>query len=102
MIAGVTGASLDTWAAVAWQAVGNTMFGYAVWGWLLQRHSAAAIGPMALLVPVFGMGASIWWLGESFPLWKGAAAAFVMGGLAVSILWPRIDAARAARFAEPS
>jgi hypothetical protein len=48
------------------------------------------------------MGASIWWLGESFPLWKGAAAAFVMGGLAVSILWPRIDAARAARFAEPS
>jgi O-acetylserine/cysteine efflux transporter len=42
----------------AWQAVGNTMFGYAAWGWLLARHPAATVTPMALLVPVFGMGAS--------------------------------------------
>ena len=102
MADGVARASAATWAAVAWQAAGNTMFGYVVWGWLLQRHSAAAIGPMALLVPVFGMGASVWWLGEPFPLWKFGAAALVMGGLTVSILWPRINASRTARFAEPS
>ncbi|MEY3251808.1 MAG: hypothetical protein RL227_781, partial [Pseudomonadota bacterium] len=33
-------ADAATWAAVAWQAVGNTLFGYAAWGWLLARHPA--------------------------------------------------------------
>jgi O-acetylserine/cysteine efflux transporter len=45
---------------------------------------------MALLVPVFGMGASTWWLGEALPGWKLIAAAFVMGGLAVNLLWPAL------------
>jgi O-acetylserine/cysteine efflux transporter len=97
----IANAKVGSWAAVAWQTVGNSMFGYAAWGWLLQRYSAATVSPMALLVPVFGMSASAAFLGEPFPLWKLAAAALVMTGLAVSILWPRISAARAARFAEP-
>ncbi len=78
------------WGAVIWQAVGNTLFGYAAWGWLLARHPAATITPMALLVPVFGMASSSWWLGESLPGWKLAAAALVLGGLAVNLLWPRL------------
>jgi O-acetylserine/cysteine efflux transporter len=49
---------------------------------------------MALLVPVFGMGASVLLLGESLPTWKLVAAALVMGGLAVNLLWPRWQAAR--------
>jgi O-acetylserine/cysteine efflux transporter len=48
------------------------------------------------------MGASALLLNEPFPLWKLAAAALVMIGLAISILWPRISAARAARFVEPA
>jgi O-acetylserine/cysteine efflux transporter len=86
---GVRDADAATWAAVAWQSWGNTLFGYAVWGWLLARHPAATITPMALLVPVFGMGASAIWLGEALPAWKLVAAALVMGGLAVNLLWPR-------------
>lgn len=86
---GVRDADAATWAAVAWQSWGNTLFGYAAWGWLLARHPAATITPMALLVPVFGMGASAIWLGESLPAWKLIAAALVMGGLAVNLLWPR-------------
>ncbi len=97
----VRGASTVAWGAAAWQALGNTLFGYAAWGWLLQRHSAAAVSPMALLVPVFGMGASALLLAEPFPLWKLVAALLVMAGLAISILGPRLAAARAARFAEP-
>ncbi len=85
---GLRDASWMTWAAVAWQSWGNSLFGYAAWGWLLARHQAATITPMALLVPVFGMGASTWWLGESLPAWKLLAAALVMGGLAVNLLWP--------------
>ena len=87
---GLRDASWMTWAAVAWQSWGNSLFGYAAWGWLLARHPAATITPMALLVPVFGMGASTWWLGESLPAWKLMAAALVMGGLAVNLLWPSI------------
>ncbi len=88
LAAGLQQASAMTWAAVAWQAWGNSIFGYAAWGWLLSRYSAATITPMALLVPLFGMGSSAWWLGESLPDWKLAAAALVMTGLALNLLWP--------------
>jgi O-acetylserine/cysteine efflux transporter len=91
--AGVLNADALTWAAVAWQSWGNTLFGYAAWGWLLARHPAATITPMALLVPVFGMGASALWLTEPLPAWKLLAAALVMAGLAVNLLWPRLRAA---------
>jgi O-acetylserine/cysteine efflux transporter len=97
ILSSIQRASAASWAAAAWQAIGNTLFGYAVWGWLLQRYSAAAVSPMALLVPVFGMGASALFLAEPFPLWKLVAAILVMTGLATSILWTRISAARAVR-----
>ncbi len=89
---GVLGAGWGTWAAVAWQSAGNTLFGYGAWAWLLSRHPAASVTPLALLVPVFGMGASAWWLGESLPGWKLGAAALVLGGLALNTLWPRLAA----------
>lgn len=92
--AGIEGASPATWAAVAWQSVGNSLFGYAAWGWLLARHPAATITPMAMLVPVFGMGASALLLGEPMPPWKILAAALVLAGLAVNLLWPIVAARR--------
>ncbi|RIY02768.1 EamA family transporter [Aureimonas flava] len=94
--AGIVGADVPTWAAVLWQTVGNTMFGYAAWGWLLSRHPAAVVTPLALLVPLFGMGASTVLLGESLPFWKIAAALLVMSGLVVGLLYPRWRKARTA------
>jgi O-acetylserine/cysteine efflux transporter len=88
LLAGLQHADSLAWAAVAWQAWGNSSFGYAAWGWLLSRYNAATITPMALLVPLFGMGSSAWWLGESLPAWKLGAAALVMAGLALNLLWP--------------
>lgn len=86
---GLARADAGTWAAVLWQALGNTLFGYGAWSWLLARHLAANVVPMALLVPVFGMSASAWWLGEALPAWKFGAAALVLGGLALNLLWPQ-------------
>ncbi len=83
-------ADAATWAAVAWQAFGNTLFGYAAWGWLLARHPTASITPMALLVPVFGMAAASLMLAEPLPVWKLSAAALVLCGLALNMLWPRL------------
>lgn len=81
-----------SWLAIAWQAWGNTLFGYVAWGWLLARYPTTTIAPMALLVPIFGIGASTLLLGESLPPWKLVAAGFVMAGLALNLLWPRLRA----------
>lgn len=83
-------ASAATWATVLWQALGNSLFGYGAWNWLLSRHPAATVTPMALLVPLFGMGASALLLGEAMPGWKLGACALVLGGLALIVLWPRM------------
>lgn len=87
---GVMSADAGTWAAVLWQSVGNTMFGYGAWGWLLHRHPAASVAPLALLVPVFGMGASALLLDEPLPVWKIAAFLLVMAGLALGVMWPQL------------
>lgn len=85
-------ASAATWGTVLWQALGNSLFGYGAWNWLLSRHPAATVTPMALLVPLFGMGASALLLGEAMPGWKLGACALVLCGLAVIIFWPRLHA----------
>lgn len=94
MVAGVQQASALVWASVLWQAVGNTLFAYGAWNWLLARHPAATVAPWALLVPVFGMSASALLLGEPLPLWKLGAAALVLLGLAVIVCWPLLQARR--------
>ena len=90
MAQALVAADAGVWAAVLWQSVGNTLFGYGAWAWLLARHPAATVTPMALLVPVFGMSASTLWLAEPLPGWKLVAAALVLGGLAINLLWPRL------------
>ena len=90
-------ASLGAWAALVWQSVGNSWFGYACWGFLLARYPSATVTPMALLVPVFGMGTAVLWLGEPMPAWKLSAAALVILGLAVSVFYPRLHTGMANR-----
>ncbi len=96
IVTGLSDAGPATWAAVLWQSVGNTLFGYAAWGWLLARHPAATIAPAALLVPLFGIGASAILLGEGLQPWKIAATALVLGGLALNTAWPIVRARRVA------
>lgn len=92
----IVSADVGAWACVLWQSVGNTIFGYSVWAWLLARHPAATIAPLSLLVPVFGMGASAVLLGEPLTSWKLTAAVLVLGGLALNTLWPAWVRRRAA------
>ncbi|WP_296600443.1 EamA family transporter [Phenylobacterium sp.] len=96
VMASIRHADLGGWAAVLWQSVGNTIFGYTAWAWLLARHPAATIAPLSLLVPVFGMGASAILLHEPLSSWKLTAAVLVLSGLALNTLWPRFAQRRAA------
>ncbi|NJR80282.1 EamA family transporter [Sphingomonas corticis] len=74
------------WAVVAWQAYANTVFGYGSWNWLLSRHPASQVAPLALMVPIFGLASSALILGEPIEGWKLAAGALVLGGLALNQL----------------
>jgi len=78
------------WAALAWQSFGNTIFGYGMWNWLLARHPASQVAPTGLLVPIFGMSASAYMLGEAMPVWKVAAAGLVLAGLGINLAPYRI------------
>jgi O-acetylserine/cysteine efflux transporter len=89
IVAGLSHATPATWGVILWQSVGNTMFGYGVWAWLLARYPAATVSPLTLLVPVFGMGASALVLGEPLESWKILAGLLVLSGLALNLLWSR-------------
>lgn len=71
-----------------WQTVGNTLFGYGMWAWLLARHEASQVSPFALLVPLFGLATAALIAGEPLPPWKLVAFALIMGGVALGPLWP--------------
>jgi len=86
--AALAAAGPAVWAVVAWQSVGNTLFGYGAWGWLLARYPAGTVAPMALLIPVFGMGSAALFLGEPLPPWKLLAAVLIIGGLAINMFGP--------------
>lgn len=79
----------QAWTVLAWQAVGNSLFGFAAWNWLLARHPAATVTPAALLVPVVGMASSAIATGEALPSWKLAAASLVIAGLAINVVVTR-------------
>ena len=91
MSTSISSAPMSAWAGVFWQSWGNTVFGYAAWAWLLSRHPAAVVAPAPLLVPIFGMGASAYFLSEPLPLWKLLAAGLVIAGLIVNLFWPNLE-----------
>ena len=100
MSTSMASASMAAWTAVLWQAWGNTLFGYAAWGWLLSKHPAALVAPAPLLVPIFGMGASAFFLSEPLPAWKMLAAGLVIAGLLVNLFWPTIKGQIRKQFSE--
>ena len=91
MSTSIISAPMGAWAGVFWQSWGNTVFGYAAWAWLLSKHPAAVVAPAPLLVPIFGMGASAYFLSEPLPLWKILAAGLVIAGLIVNLFWPSLE-----------
>ena len=98
MNASLTLAPVGAWAGVLWQSWGNTIFGYSAWAWLLSKHPAAVVAPAPLLVPIFGMGAAAYFLGESLPAWKILAAGLVILGLIINLFWPNIERSLKQRF----
>ncbi len=80
----------STLISLIYMAYPATILGFSVWGWLLNRYTAAAVTPFALLVPFFGMFGSFLFFHESLQLWKFFAAFLVIGGLCVNLFGARL------------
>ncbi|AKH16382.1 membrane protein [Deinococcus soli (ex Cha et al. 2016)] len=81
------------WAAIVFMGLGNTVLGFGLWSVLIQRHGAARVAPLSLLVPVFGLIASALAYHEAFPPGKAIGALLVFAGLTLHVFggrwWPR-------------
>ncbi|CAG2149697.1 EamA family transporter [Cupriavidus plantarum] len=79
--------------AVAYLAYAATIFGYTIWGRLLNRYPASKVAPLTLLVPPVGLISSHLLLGEDLAAAQWIGAAVVMAGLLVSVFGGRLPVA---------
>jgi O-acetylserine/cysteine efflux transporter len=77
-------ASARAWGSLLFMAYVGTCVGFAIWNRLLHQHSAAAVAPFALLVPIVGLATSALILHEALSWLEGVAACLVLVGLAVT------------------
>lgn len=80
------------WGAVLYLAYVSGLLGYAGWGMLLTRYSAAQVTPLALLIPVIALLIAHFGLHEYMNAWHWAGACLVMVALVVHVLGSRIMA----------
>ncbi|WP_298890121.1 EamA family transporter [uncultured Serinicoccus sp.] len=78
-----TTAALPAWLGLAYTVVLGTVVGSGIWVWLLARHPAGVVAPFSMLVPVVGISAAWWALGERPTVLELSGGALVVGG----VLW---------------
>jgi O-acetylserine/cysteine efflux transporter len=86
LAAALAGASWLSIAAAIYLGTLTTIFGYAAWGMLLQRHSASVVAPFALLSPCTAIVASTVIFGEAFSPLRYAGMALILAGLAILVI----------------
>ena len=85
--------SIESILNVSWLTIGTvaylvypvTLFGFAIWSWLLSRHAASTVAPFTLLVPIFGFSSSALILGEGMQGWKMGAGFLIVSGLVINL-----------------
>jgi len=73
-------------AAVLYLVYPTTLFGYSAWNYLLRKYRTSLVAPLTLLVPIFGMFASMLIFDEALTARKLLAAGLVLGGLLINML----------------
>ena len=82
-----------TWSlamCVFYMAVAGTLTGYGLWNWLLARHSAASVGPFALLIPIVGIACGNIFFGERLQSQEIYGAGLIFFGLCLNVFGSRI------------
>ncbi|SLJ84685.1 EamA family transporter [Psychrobacter sp. DAB_AL43B] len=83
-VATFTQASIKSWLSLGFIVYISTLLGFGLWAHLLSQNTASKIVPFALLVPVFGMIASVLLLGEVVTWWKMLAMLLILSGLVLA------------------
>lgn len=82
-------------AVIAYTSVLSTLFGYGVWGAMIQHYSAPKIVPFAMFVPVFGLFLSFFVFGDRLDAVGVLASMMVIGALGLNTFgFPRGSVAR--------
>ena len=86
------------WLAISWHILlvgaylgwAATVVGYALWTSLFKRYPANRVAPFSLGVPVVGLSAGVFVLGETITYWQWAGTVCVVLALAVVLMGPRL------------
>ena len=94
---------VGTEVALAWAGLGytillGTIVGSGIWVWLMARHPAGTVAPFSMLVPVTGLLAGWWVLGDRPALLELLGGVLVVGG----VLWATVGSRAAARPSRPA
>ncbi|WP_312839525.1 EamA family transporter [Pantoea piersonii] len=82
--------TVATVANVLYLSYVASLLGYGLWSYLLGRYPAGKIAPLSLLVPVVGIGSSVWLLEEHLSARQWTGCVLVMGGLVINLFAPRL------------
>jgi O-acetylserine/cysteine efflux transporter len=79
-------ADVTVWLCLGYMALFSTIVAYGLWQPFVRRFDVNQTAPFLLLVPVFGVGVGVAWLGEplSMPLILGGV--LVLAGVAVILI----------------
>lgn len=81
----------QSWFSIAYVGYISTLIAFAIWGWLLKNHKAAAVTPFALLIPIVGIVGSALLLNEQLMLMEAVGGGFILCGLTISVTGARIS-----------
>ncbi|USD27779.1 EamA family transporter [Pseudoalteromonas sp. SCSIO 43201] len=81
----------QSWLSIAYVGYISTLIAFAIWGWLLKNHKAAAVTPFALLIPIVGIIGSALLLNEQLMLMEAIGGGFILCGLTISVTGARIS-----------
>jgi drug/metabolite transporter (DMT)-like permease len=86
--------SLQAWLAIAYFALGCTVFGYLVWVYALRHLPAGSVALTIFLQPVVGTLAAVSLLGESLAVLTLAGGALVLLSLGLIVATPEPEVVR--------
>lgn len=81
----------QSWLSITYVGYISTLIAFAIWGWLLKNHKAAAVTPFALLIPIVGIVGSALLLNEQLMLMEAIGGGFILCGLTISVTGARIS-----------
>ena len=79
-------ASWIGWGAILYLALIMTVLGYGIWYRVLSRNPVSKVMPVMLLLPVFTIASSMFFLGEHPSLMIFMGAAVVIGGVSMIVI----------------